>query len=171
MAESGEKIPDITVEQVREQLAEETDPKAIKRLTAAREYLEGDSPAEIEAEYGWHTQTIYKWLDRFEERSFQDALYDDKSPGRPPKLDEEQFQQFTETLDAPPEEAGYEKFTWTPSLAQQYLLEEFGVAYSQRHVRRLLHEAGVSWTTLRLQPAKADEQEHEESSDESLFER
>jgi len=44
MTEEGNKIPDLTKRRVREQLADETDPKAIKRLTAAREYLEGVSP-------------------------------------------------------------------------------------------------------------------------------
>src|SRR5699024_7739892 len=47
MAKEGNKIPDLTKRRVREQLADETDPKAIKRLTAAREYLEGISPADI----------------------------------------------------------------------------------------------------------------------------
>ena len=41
MAQAGNKIPDLTKCRVREQLAGKTDPKAIKRLTAAREYLEG----------------------------------------------------------------------------------------------------------------------------------
>jgi len=46
------KIPDLTKGRVREQLADSTDPKAIKRLTATREYLEGLSPAEIKGKYG-----------------------------------------------------------------------------------------------------------------------
>ena len=46
MTKHGNKIPGVTVEQVRDRLA--TDPKAIKRLTAARESLAGLSPAEIE---------------------------------------------------------------------------------------------------------------------------
>ena len=48
MTKHGNKIPGVTIEQVRDRLAEETDPKAIKRLTAARESLAGLSPAEIE---------------------------------------------------------------------------------------------------------------------------
>jgi hypothetical protein len=48
MVKKETKIPDPTKRRVREQLADETDPKAIKRLTAAREYLEGLSPADIE---------------------------------------------------------------------------------------------------------------------------
>ena len=70
MTKDGNKIPGIMRDHVREQLADETDPKAIKRLTAVREYLEGLSPETVENKYGWHHQTIYNWLNRFEERGF-----------------------------------------------------------------------------------------------------
>ena len=59
MTKHGNKIPGVTIEQVREQLANETDPKAIKRLTAAREYLASLSPTKIDTKYGWHEQTDY----------------------------------------------------------------------------------------------------------------
>ena len=98
MTKHGSKISGITVEQVREQLAEETDPKAIKRLTVVREYLDGLSPAEIETKYGWHEQTVYGWLNRFEERGFEAALYDTKRPGQDPALAEDQFEELAETL-------------------------------------------------------------------------
>jgi len=62
MTKPGNKISGLTKERVREQLADEADPKAIKRLTAAREYLEGLSPEAIEDKYGWHHQTVYNWL-------------------------------------------------------------------------------------------------------------
>ena len=83
MTKEGGKIPDLTKRRVREQLADETDPKAIKRLTAAREYLEGLSPDQIEEKYGWNRQTVYNWLGRFEERGFEAALYDAPRSGRP----------------------------------------------------------------------------------------
>jgi len=103
MAEDGSKVLERTKGQVREQLTDESDPKAIKRLIAAREYREGLSPAEIHAKYGWYEQTIYGWLNRFEEREFEDALYDDDRPGHPPKLSDDQFQQVAETLHNSPE--------------------------------------------------------------------
>lgn len=86
MTKHGNKILGVTVERVREQLSEETNPKAIKRLTAPREYLAGLSPVKIEAKYGWHEQTIYGWLNRFEELGFEAALYDDKLLDREPEL-------------------------------------------------------------------------------------
>ena len=165
MTKEGSKIPDLTKGRVREQLADETDPKAIKRLTAAREYLEGLSPAEIEDKYGWDRQTVYNWLNRFEERGFEAALYDDPRPGRPPKLDDEQFERFADALQEPPTAVGYDEPVWSSHLAQQYLLEEFAVAHSQRHVRRLMHKAGVSPKRPRPEPATADEAEREEFYD------
>jgi len=131
MTKYGNKIPDITKEQVREQLADETDPKAIKRLTVAREYLEGLSPKGIEAKFGWTEQTIYGWLNRFEERGFDAALYDNSRPGRPPELSDEQFEQFTAVLHEPPEEAGYDDPAWSTAPSQYYLIEAFDIAFSR----------------------------------------
>lgn len=149
------------LEQVHEQLADETDPKAIKRLTAAREYLEGLSPEEIEDKYDWHHQTVYNWLNRFEERGVEAALFDESRSGRPPELSDEQFEQFAAALHESPEKAGYDDPAWSSALAQHYLIETFDVAFSRRHVRRLMHEAGVSPQSPRPQPASADEDERE----------
>ena len=162
MTKHGDKIPNLAPERVREQLADERDPKAIKRLTAAREYLTGLSPYGIEEKYGWNRQTVYNWLNRFEECDFKDALYDDDRPGRPPDISEEQFEQFAETLNQPPEQAGYDEPAWTSALAQQHLIAEFDVAYSRRHVQRLMKKAEVSWKKPRPEPSSADEEELEQ---------
>jgi transposase len=162
MAKEGNKIPDLTKRRVREQLADETDPKAIKRLTAAREYLEGLSPADIEAKYGWDRQTVYNWLNRFEERGFDAALYDKSRPGRPSELSNEQFEQFAAVLHEPPEEVEYDDPAWSSALAQHYLIEAFDVDFSHRHVCRLMNKAGVSPKRPRPEPASADEDEREE---------
>jgi transposase len=114
MTKPGNKISGLTKERIREQLADETDPKAIKRLTATREYLEGLSPEAIEDKYGWHHQTVYNWLNRFEERGFDAALYDKSCPGRSSKLSDEQFEQFTAVLHESPEETGYDDSDGVP---------------------------------------------------------
>ncbi|GAA0474822.1 hypothetical protein GCM10008985_34130 [Halococcus dombrowskii] len=161
MTKSGNKISGLTKERVREQLADEADPKAIKRLTAAREYLEGLSPEAIEEKYGWHHQTVYNWLNRFEERGFDAALYDKSRPGRPSELSDDQFERFTAVLHEPPEEAGYDDPAWGTALAQHYLIEAFDIAFSRRHTRRLMHKAGVSPKRPRPEPASANEDERE----------
>ncbi|ELY95152.1 transcriptional regulator, AsnC family protein [Natrialba hulunbeirensis JCM 10989] len=74
----------------------------------------------------------------------------------------EQFEQFTAVLHEPPEEAGYDDPAWSTVLAQHYLIEAFDVAFSRRHVRRLMHKGGVSSKRPRPEPASADEDEREE---------
>ena len=41
MTQHGNKVPSLGSQQVRDQLRKESSGKAIKRLTAAREYLDG----------------------------------------------------------------------------------------------------------------------------------
>ena len=43
MTRHGEKLSDLTIEEVTERLANESDGKAIKRLVPASEYLDGNS--------------------------------------------------------------------------------------------------------------------------------
>ena len=101
-------------------------------------------------------------MNRFEERGFEAALYDDSRPGRPSELSDDQFDQFAAALHDPPEESGYDAPAWSTALAQQYLIEAFDGAFSRRHVRRLMHKAGVSPKRPRPEPASADEAEREE---------
>lgn len=156
MTNWGTKLAEVSTAQLRQRLAKESDPKAIKRLVAALEYKAGLSPAEIEAKYGWPTQTVYGWLDRFEERGVDAALHDIPLPGRPPRLTPEHRQQYIATVNKPPSDAGYDEPTWSPALLQQYLVDAFDVSFSREHCRRLLHEAGLSFQTARPVHYKAD---------------
>lgn len=162
MTEHGEKLSDITAEEVIERLQYESDGKAIKRLVAARAYLAGDSPATIAEKFGWPEQTIYSWLDRLESNGLEEGLYDDPPPGRPPALGDDAFDQFATAVQNPPEVVGLDAPAWSTGLAQQYLRDEFNYEFSRRHVRRLLKRAGLSWQTPRPQPPTADEEEREE---------
>jgi transposase len=93
-------------------------------------------------------------LNRFEERGFEAALYDESRPGRSSKLTDDQSEQFAAVLHGPPEEAGYDAPAWSSALAQQYLIEAFDVAffsptYSSTHARgRGLAEETPATTSL-----------------------
>jgi transposase len=166
MTKHGDKLSHLTIEEVTERLREESDGKAIKRLVAAREYLEGNSPAEISQKFGWPEQTIYSWFDRLASDDIDNALHDESPPGRPSALSEEEFERFVEAVSNPPENAGFDAPAWSSALAQVYLRREFDLEYSQRHVRRLLKRAGLSWQTPRPQPPTADEEEREKFREE-----
>lgn len=139
MTRHGEKIPDVTPARVKAALPEASSPKAVKRLVAAREYLAGRSPADIEAKYGFPEQTVYEWLDRIERRGLANGVEDDEPPGRPPRLEGDRLERLKDVLQSPPVEAGFEKPRWSARLVQTYVRAEFGVDFSRRHARRLLH--------------------------------
>jgi hypothetical protein len=80
-------------------------------------------------------------------------------PDVPLNLVTTSFDQFSAALHNPPKEADYDAPAWNTALAQQYLLEAFDGAFSRRHVRRLIHKAGVYSARPRPEPASADESE------------
>lgn len=52
MTKAGGDLTEVNSGHLHQRLAEETDPKAIKRLVAALEYKDGLSQAKIEKKYG-----------------------------------------------------------------------------------------------------------------------
>lgn len=166
MTEWGGKIPGLTVNELQAKLAEtDDDGKAVKRLMAAIAYKQGQSPAEIEETFGISKKNVYEWLDRFEERSLDGALYDEPKPGRPSKLSDEQFDELEAVLDKSPEDAGYDVQAWSPQFVQHWLKTNFEVEYTQRHVRRLMDDAGLSWRTARPEHYEADPEDIAEFQD------
>lgn len=151
MTKWGEKISDISLEELQRNLVEtDDDGKAVKRLVAAIAYKHGQSPADIEERFGLSRNNVYAWLDRFEERGLDEALYDEPKPGRPPKLSDEEFDEFVAVVNESPEDAGYGNVeAWTPKLVQHWLKSRFDVEYTRRHIRRLMDETGLSWRTAR----------------------
>lgn len=162
MTKHGDKLSHLSIEEVTERLNEESNSKAIKRLVAARLYLDGESPAEISKTFGWPEQTIYSWLDRLESNEIDEALHDESPPGRPSALTEEELERFKQAVSNPPEAVGFDSPAWSSALAQEFLRNEFDQDFSRRHVRRLLKRAGLSWQTPRPRPPTADEDEREE---------
>ena len=130
----------ITASELRGELKTADDPKAVKRLMVALAYLDGVSVGTLVDRYGFPQSTVYSWLDRFEERSLDEALHDDDRPGRPPKLAADQRETLAERLRQPPDEFGLDAAAWTPELLREHVEREFGVRYSVGHTRRLLIE-------------------------------
>lgn len=162
----GEKIPDLTVDELQSKLADtEDDGKAVKRLMVAIAYKQGQSPADIQETFGISTKNVYQWLDRFEERELDEALHDEPKPGRPSKLSDEQLDELESVLDKSPEDVGYDVQAWSPKFVQHWLKTRFDVEYTERHIRRLMHNAGLSWRKARPEHYEADPEEIAEFQD------
>jgi transposase len=147
-------MDNVSTEDLRDVLVKVEGKKPTQRLMAAINYLEEDDATmeEIARRYGYTSGWLSRWLtrlERLESELFEAVVYDEQRSGRPSALSEQEKQQFVDVLHQPPDEVGFDAPAWSVPLARNYLEEEFDVAYSNRHVRRLLREAGLSWRTDR----------------------
>ena len=157
---------ELSTERLREVLAEVDDAAASQRLMAAITYKEIDeiTQKEVANMYGFSEGWASKWfnrLGRLADEPYEDVVYDKPRTGRPEKLSDDQREEFEAVLQHPPTEVSIEAPAWTVPLARNYLEEEFGVEYSNRHIRDLMKEAGLSWKTPRPKFEKADERARE----------
>lgn len=135
-----DSLEHVSAEVLQTALDRTGDAKAAKRLMIALAYKDGVSVATMSDRYAVPKSTIYYWLERFEERSVEDAATDEHRPGRPPKLSAAQRKTVEEWLENPPHEYGYDRDSWTSNLLRDRIESVFGVAYSEGHVRRFLRE-------------------------------
>lgn len=155
-------LENVSTEDLRQVLAEVEGKKPTQRLMAAINWKEeeGIRQKDIAQRYGYTQGWLSQWLtrlERLETEPFEDVVYDEPRSGRPTELSEQEHERFVDALHEPPEEAGIDAPAWSVPLAQHYLSEEFDVDYCDRHVRRLMTEAGLSWKTARPEYYKSDE--------------
>ncbi|MEF8815064.1 MAG: IS630 family transposase [Halovenus sp.] len=159
-------LENVSTDYLRHVLAEVDDADATERLMAAITYKEIDEVTQEDAAelYGYSEGWASKWFNRLERLSdepFEEVVYDEPRPGRPTKLTEQEHEQFVEALHEQPEEVGIDAPAWSVPLALRFLRDEFDVEFSERHVRRLMSEAGLSWKTARPEFYKSDERAQE----------
>ena len=159
-------LENVSAEDLRQILAEVDEADATERLMAAITYKEIDDLTQAEAAdlYGFSSSWASKWftrLERLETEPFENVVYDEPRSGRPSELSEGEHERFVDVLHESPEEVGIDAPAWSVPLASEYLSEEFDVDYCDRHVRRLMTEAGLSWKTARPEYYKSDERAQE----------
>jgi transposase len=138
-----ERLEHVSLEELRDQLKETDEKVPAQRLLAAIGRKQGDTLATLAERHDVTEKTIQNWLDRFEDQPVDQAPYDEERAGRPPKLTDEQRDEFYADLHRPPDMFGYERSQWTPELAHRHLQERYDVEYSVRHVRRMINRADV----------------------------
>ena len=157
-----EHLDEITVEDLQDALDRVEGKKPTQRLLAAIAYKNGVTQTELAEWYDVERRTIYSWLKRLDADSLDEAVEDEKRPGRPRKLSEAEQQKFAHALQESPTEFGYDAPAWTPALVQKHLEETYDVEYSIPSCRRLMKEAGLRFRKSQSGTTDADEQ-HEDS--------
>lgn len=147
-------LEDVTTDDLREALGKVDGKKPTQRLMAAINYLEEPDATvtDIGERYGYSGPWLSLWLDRLERLAtepVEQVVYDEQRDGRPTELSANEYEHFVQILHRSPEAVGIDAPAWSVPLAKQYIREAFDVDYSERHVRRLLTEAGLSWKRAR----------------------
>lgn len=156
-------LDEISVEELQDTLNNVEGKKPTQRLLAAIAYKHGVTQTELAEWYDVQRRTIYSWLTRLDtDESLGQAVSDDKRTGRKRKISKLQQIKFEEIVHNQPREVGIDAPAWTPTLAQEYLAETYGVEYSIPSCRRLLKEAGLSYQKPRRSASEADEDEQGE---------
>ena len=147
-------LENVSANDLRQVSAEVKGKKPTQRLMAAISYLEDDdlTRKDVVERYGYTGEWLPRWLDRLErlaDEPFEEVIYDDHRSVCPLELSNEEREQFEVALHESAEEVGIDAPARSVPLASKYLTDEFGVEYCDRHVRRLLSEAGLSHKTVR----------------------
>jgi transposase len=151
-----DQLTSISIEELHELLSETDERIPTQRILTAIAYKQGDSKERLADRHNVSLSTIYNWLNRFAEQPLEQAPYSAKRSGRPSKLTEEQQDRLFEHLRDSPEEFGYDRQDWSPTLVRRHMKEKFGVQYSLRHTARLMTEFGLSNTAVRQGENKTD---------------
>jgi transposase len=88
--------------------------------------------------------TVYKWIDRFDEKG-PPGLYDQDREGRPRKLGPEAEAELERVLGGPPTEEGQGASRWTAPRLARHLERKFGTEVHPDTVRRALQRLEYSW--------------------------
>ena len=169
-------LDQISTAHLREILPEVDGKKATIRIMIAITWKENSDSTqeEIAERYGYSQGWLSQWLhrlERLEEESFEDVVYDQPRSGRPATLSEAERERFIDALTDAPSAVGFDMAGWSVPLAQTFLADEFDVQYSQRHVRRLLSEAGLQPVTTRTESASPAEPSGVREDDNSNVQR
>ncbi|AFZ59455.1 helix-turn-helix domain-containing protein [Anabaena cylindrica FACHB-243] len=64
--------------------------------------------------------------------------------GRPKVVNDQYLERLQELLNSSPRDHGYSFRRWTANWLQKHLAKEFGISVSDRHIKRLLKQLGLS---------------------------
>lgn len=141
----------------QEKPREPKDWKEGRRLRAWELAEQGWKQCAIAKALGVSEGAVSQWLKQAREAGVA-ALYSRPVPGAAKRLTDEERAQLATLLVKGAEHFGFRGDVWTRQRVAKVIEREFGVAYSPRHVGRILEEVG--WT--RQKPVQRASQRDEE---------
>ena len=114
------------------------------RLRAWQLFQEGWSRTHIAHALGVTLSAVSQWITKARTHGAE-ALRAHPAPGKAPRLTDAQLTELTTLLTQGAEAHGFAGAVWTAPRVAVLIARTFGIQYSARHVRRLLH-ARLHWS-------------------------
>jgi len=122
----------------------------VRRLIALLVIYEGGSRTDAAEIGGVGLQVVRDWVIRFNNAG-PDGLIDRKSPGRTPKLNEEQRRKLAQIVEEGPITAIHNVVRWRLRDLASWIHEEFGISMDETTVSQELKALGFCKITARPQ--------------------
>jgi transposase len=122
--------------------------KVYQRAQALLLLDEGEAVEQVAELLRVSHQTLYNWMDRFEQRRElkpSERLADAARSGRPVTAQGVIDPLMDEIIDTDPRDYGFNSTVWTAELIQRYLAEEYGHEVSVRSVGYALERLHIRW--------------------------
>jgi transposase len=117
-----------------------------RRLLAAADLQGGVSQSAVARKFGVSRTTASRW-GRTLTGSGLDGLRKRRAPGRPCRLNKDQFREVAQIYQAGPRAAGFDTERWTTARFAEAILARFGVRYDPDHAGRIMHRLGLRQRT------------------------
>jgi transposase len=104
---------------------------------------------------GENPVTIERWVNRFNRNGFA-GLQEGERPGRPARINPEQWSELEQTLRQPPKTLGYSQNLWDGKLLAHHLKDAYGLALGVRQCQRMFRQMGFRRRKPRPLIARAD---------------
>ena len=114
-----------------------------RRRQAIRLLKAGNNLSAVARAVSASKSSVFRW-DKAYKKKGRAGLRPKPTPGRPPKLSEQQTQRLTTCLVAGPLAAGHRTDLWTLKRIAQMIWKQFRIRYHPNHVWRLLQRLGWS---------------------------
>ncbi len=129
----------------------------LRRALALLWLDEGDDPQEVADRLRVSRQTVYHWVQRFQQRSaapLEERLADGARSGRPPTAQGIIDPLLEGVFEDDPRDWGYQATVWTAPLLQQFLREVHDLEVSAQSVRLAIARLELLWKRPRHQLAR-----------------
>ena len=128
-----------------------------RRRRAMRLLDEGHSVSEVAQIVEARRGSVYRWISAHDERGAE-ALRARPSPGRPPRLGEDQRPELVGALAQGARAHGWKTDLWTCPRIAELIERRFGVRYHVDHIGRLMRSLGWSHKKPTRRAKQRDEQ-------------